>query len=153
MGFFTTLMVTAAVGAVTTWQLSRRRSLPLMRWLQGQRKDAHDPKVTIPSINSLATEQSDTTASAMQHPKSEATMEVVMDRLEAISGIGPVYARRLNAGGILTFEDLATKTPEELRAIIGAKSWQMTRVDIWITQAQALAKRVTEESVDERGVL
>jgi len=42
------------------------------------------------------------------------------DNLQAIKGIGPVIAKRLNDSGIYTFEELAQLTAEELEEILGA---------------------------------
>jgi len=42
------------------------------------------------------------------------------DNLQAIRGIGPVIAKRLNDAGIYTFEELAQVAPEELEEILGA---------------------------------
>ncbi len=59
------------------------------------------------------------------------------DDLTRISGIGPTYARRLEAAGITTFAQLAAMTPAELKAVLALKEWQGTPA-AWIEQAQAL---------------
>ncbi|MFL7839238.1 MAG: helix-hairpin-helix domain-containing protein [Candidatus Promineifilaceae bacterium] len=56
------------------------------------------------------------------------------DDLMAITGIGPVYARRLQDGGVLTFADLAQRTPEQLMEICGVLP--LYRAEDWISQAQ-----------------
>lgn len=61
------------------------------------------------------------------------------DKLEAIKGIGPVFARRLKAAGIQTFQDLAETPPEKLREIVSAQPWQAVEADEWIAQARALS--------------
>ncbi len=43
------------------------------------------------------------------------------DNLEAIKGIGPIYARRLRDAGIQTFEQLSQLTPERLGEILGER--------------------------------
>lgn len=43
------------------------------------------------------------------------------DNLEAIKGIGPVYARRLREAGLNTFEQLSKLTPERLGDILGER--------------------------------
>jgi predicted flap endonuclease-1-like 5' DNA nuclease len=43
------------------------------------------------------------------------------ENLEAIKGIGPVYARRLREAGIQTFEQLSQLTPERLGDILGER--------------------------------
>ncbi len=42
------------------------------------------------------------------------------DNLQAIKGIGPVIAKRLNDAGVYTFEELAQLAPDELEEILGA---------------------------------
>jgi predicted flap endonuclease-1-like 5' DNA nuclease len=60
-------------------------------------------------------------------------------RLEEIRGIGPVYVKRLNAAGILTFADLAHTPEKRLREIIAPKAWQAIDFAGWIHQARAFA--------------
>lgn len=57
------------------------------------------------------------------------------DELEAIQGIGPAYARRLNDSGITTFSQLAEANPDDLREITGVTRWDPTE---WISQARTL---------------
>lgn len=62
------------------------------------------------------------------------------DSLEQIRGIGPVFARHLNAAGIFTFADLAAQTPEELQKIMtGVRANRMFHPQEWIDQARQLA--------------
>ena len=60
------------------------------------------------------------------------------DDLTIISGIGPTYARRLEAAGIHTFGQLAALTPEQLREVAGLSAWQGDPEE-WLLQARALA--------------
>ncbi len=62
------------------------------------------------------------------------------DQLDQIRGIGPVFARRLNAEGIFTFADLAKLSPERIREIVSDGS-RFTNIDSedWIAQARRLA--------------
>ncbi len=60
------------------------------------------------------------------------------DNLQTINGIGPAYERRLNAAGVLTYQDLIQKTPDELREIAKVKSWQATDPEQWIEEAKML---------------
>ena len=41
------------------------------------------------------------------------------DNLQAINGIGPVFAKRLNEAGIHTFEQLSQLTPMKIEKILG----------------------------------
>ena len=43
-----------------------------------------------------------------------------MDNLQAIRGVGPVIAKRLNEAGIYTFEEMAQLAPQELEEILGS---------------------------------
>lgn len=64
-------------------------------------------------------------------------VQTVQDQLEAIKGIGRVFAQKLNAAGIYTFADLAAQTPERLREIIGtARAASMVQPADWIQQAR-----------------
>lgn len=59
------------------------------------------------------------------------------DDLTKINGIGPVFAKRLNAVGVHTFAEVAKLSPERLREIVDSR----IRVDAedWIAQAKDLA--------------
>ncbi len=62
------------------------------------------------------------------------------ERLEVIRGIGPKFAERLHAAGIHTFAALAAETPERLREIVRAQSWQKIEPEAWIAEARRLAE-------------
>ncbi len=59
------------------------------------------------------------------------------DNLEAIEGIGPTYARRLNEAGITTYEQLSATKPAQLREITGVLRWNPAD---WISQAQRMGE-------------
>lgn len=61
------------------------------------------------------------------------------DDLTAIKGIGAVFARRLNDGGIVTFAQLAQATPDQLQDIVQAAEWQAIDPASWIVEARQLA--------------
>lgn len=63
-------------------------------------------------------------------------------RLEEIRGIGPTYARRLNAAGIVTYQELARASERQLREIIRPASWQNVDFASWIRQARGFAALV-----------
>ena len=60
------------------------------------------------------------------------------DRLEAIKGIGPVFAKRLNTAGVFTYRDLASREPEQLIEIVKARPGQIGEIKEWIEQAKML---------------
>ena len=64
--------------------------------------------------------------------------EIQLDQLEAIHGIGPVYARSLNQAGILTYADLAQATSEQVIAIVAPEGKLVPDVDTWIREAGTL---------------
>jgi predicted flap endonuclease-1-like 5' DNA nuclease len=63
------------------------------------------------------------------------------DDLEIIKGIGPVINRKLNQGGIYTFEQLAALTPARLVEIVGDVIQRLADEDAIINQAKELAAR------------
>lgn len=65
--------------------------------------------------------------------------------LEAVKGIGPAYARKLDEGGIRTLEQLTRLAPEQVREIIDVPRWRRVDAEGWIAQAQALVAARREE--------
>ncbi len=66
------------------------------------------------------------------------TAAALVDDLTRIEGIGPVYNRRLQAGGIPTFAALAEADPGRLAEIIQPQSWQRLNFEDWIEQARLI---------------
>lgn len=62
------------------------------------------------------------------------------DRLINISGVGPIYQRRLYAAGIYTFEQLIAATNETLGEVCRIQEWQDINLDEWKAQARQLAQ-------------
>lgn len=60
-------------------------------------------------------------------------------RLMDIPGITPETQEDLLRAGILTYGDLAARTPEELRAILKPPHWRTFDFDTWIARARQLA--------------
>ena len=60
-----------------------------------------------------------------------------VQELQKIKGIGPKFAQKLAAAGIVSLEDLARSTPEQLAEIVQARG-ALARYDDWIRQAQEL---------------
>ncbi len=61
------------------------------------------------------------------------------DDLTLFEGIGPVYAAKLNAAGIMSFADLAAADETGLSAIIQAPAWRRVNYGDWIAQARLAA--------------
>ena len=60
------------------------------------------------------------------------------DDLTVIAGIGPTFAKRLNAAGINSYKDLAAATSEFVKESAKLADWQADPAD-WIAAAKALA--------------
>jgi len=60
------------------------------------------------------------------------------DDLTQIRGIGPSFAGKLKAGGIVSFAALAGSSPEALAAIVAAPDWRRPDYPAWIEQARQL---------------
>ena len=61
------------------------------------------------------------------------------DDLTEISGIGRAFAQRLNEAGILTYQQLANLTADQVREVTRAAQWQGDPT-AWIAEAQVLAE-------------
>ena len=69
----------------------------------------------------------------------------VFDRLEQIPGVEPLYARRLNQSGVLTYEELAQLSPAALQSIVAPHGPLGLPVEEWLAQARHLARSVEEQ--------
>lgn len=67
---------------------------------------------------------------------SPAVKAAVQDDLTLINGIGPTFARRLQAAGITSYAQLAEMTPERVKEIAQLSNWQADPAG-WIAQARA----------------
>ncbi len=70
---------------------------------------------------------------------------LLSDDLEEINGIGPVYAKRLRAAGIKTFEELAVCTTDQLADIVG--KGRTADYESWISQAKVYAAITSDDRV------
>jgi len=60
------------------------------------------------------------------------------DDFRKIAGIGPVLERRLHDAGIVTYQDLAARSPEQIAGVAGASAASIASQD-WTGQARQLA--------------
>jgi predicted flap endonuclease-1-like 5' DNA nuclease len=61
------------------------------------------------------------------------------DDLARLEGIGPAYATRLRAAGIINFRQLAESDEDTLAAVIAAPAWRRVKYGDWIEQARLAA--------------
>lgn len=66
---------------------------------------------------------------------------LTLDRLEAITGLTPHHARLLNAAGILTYNDLATLTADDIHLLTADAGGARMDVTRWIVQARQFAEQ------------
>ncbi len=65
--------------------------------------------------------------------------EGAVDDLTRITGIGPVFQRRLNAKGIYHFAALAELEADAVKEAVEAKDWQAADIPKWLDQARGFA--------------
>lgn len=70
-------------------------------------------------------------------------VQLELDQLEAIHGIGPTYARRLNEAGIFTYQDLADTPEDQLAQIVAPDGMRVPPVSRWIQAAQTVGGQST----------
>ncbi len=68
--------------------------------------------------------------------------QIVMDRLEQINGVEPLFARRLNQSGILTYAEMAALSPAALQSTVAPDGPFNLPTEQWLAQARRLAKGV-----------
>jgi predicted flap endonuclease-1-like 5' DNA nuclease len=131
MAFFTTLVVGIATGTAVKWGYDRYK----LRQAEKQVEELLARQVAAASIREpSARSVAHAAVPLVKPPQTE-------DDLKRINGIGPVFAERLHAGGIYSFAQLATLSPERIHALIavdGAAD-QMFIPEAWIAQAQLFA--------------
>jgi len=69
---------------------------------------------------------------------------IVLDRLEQIAGFKPVYARRLNQSGVLTYGEMAGLSPAGLQSLVAPNGPFNLPIDQWLAQARRLAEEAGE---------
>ena len=66
---------------------------------------------------------------------------------QAIKGIGPVFAKRLNEAGVHTFEQLSQLTPKEMEAVLGELYKRFfSKQNSIIVQAKEFARQKAQKS-------
>lgn len=107
--------------------------------------DITEPRLEVPLAAELASEPRAAASASELAPQTASTATPAQsaapaaeDDLTRLHGIGPVFARRLNAAGITTFALLAAADPHRLLEITGAKPWQAIDPQTWIDEARSL---------------
>lgn len=124
---FMGLMLGVAVG----WVILKRFQRPAVESFDHSQSSGSTKEIELTSAVAEAEIKPDSPVSATPEPAP------ARDRLEAIKGIGPVFARRLNEAGIYTYAELAESSPDKLREIVAAKSWQAVEPEEWIKEARS----------------
>lgn len=102
-------------------------------------------KIEILSIGGVRGEKPAKKAKAA--PAKSSSAKVKKDDLTIVEGIGPKVQELFNENGISTLEELATKKPEELKAILEPKGgiYAAMETETWPKQAQMAAEGKIEE--------
>ena len=147
MGFLTSFVTIVVIGGGVTWIITRsnKRYRYFAKQLDqdGSRLPAHQVHQEAAhgqqEPRTAATDHRGPWSATRETVASDATAIITMDRFEYIEGIEPVFVRRLNQAGILTYADLAVQPPERVQAIISPDKPRDLPVHDWIAQARALA--------------
>lgn len=137
--FIKMFMTGLLLGAAVIWFFWRQRNQT--RQVPAHRTEpSHGSEIDITYAARLHPDTTPLTKESptVESPAKPAPVKVQTD-FTLIKGIGPVYAQRLQAAGILTFADLAKQSPQHLRAVVQAKEWQALDIEGWVDQARQLA--------------
>ena len=108
----------------------------LVQWQWGRRKQQQPTKATHTDAVPVVTGGEPPT----QPPPAQQPPTAALDDLTIIRGVGPVYAKRLQAAGIVTFAQLADLTPEQIaKIVVQGNIDRVINTQDWIMQAQKLA--------------
>ncbi len=152
MNFFVTFLVGLIVGWVIEWLIDWRFWRRDDEQVRKQLAEARTKILELQQENEqLRASQTKDDASNIKAPAAGSAPDVVTskDKLENVTGIGPVFAKRLNEAGIYTFADLAALTPENVHEIIGPEDWQKIEPEAWLAEAAQLAAKAAEAKVSK----
>ena len=110
--------------------------------LLGRKESEAALQSNVDIVGEVTNSVAESLAGALSGMRARPVAQRRVDDLTRVTGIGPVYARRLNEAGIATFAALAATPVEELAAIVHLQEWQAAYPGDWITQAAALAAGV-----------
>jgi len=122
MTFITGLIIGLIVGWIIEWVID---------WLFWRRDDEQIRQQLAVCQERIKTLEAELAAKPQTVPVKE-------DPLEEIEGIGPIFAKRLKAAGIYTFQMLAQTKPNSIREIISPEEWQKVKPESWVAEARQL---------------
>jgi len=153
-----TMTIGVAVLGGAAWQLYRMKGQEMSDWLRDRAarlrrrsdgKSAPDLGTSAPGLDiakpsageaaGVPTPAEDSGQAVVLMPEVKTETPSAPESLNTIKGIGPTYARRLNAAGLVTYADLAASTVEQVRAIVAPDGQVVPHIESWITQADQLA--------------
>ena len=108
-------------------------------WLR-QRRNTHSWLTPSAATDAVADVAQAVAAPVAGSPAALAPIFFVLDRLEQIPGFEPLYARRLNQSGILTYREMAELSPAVLQSMVAPNGPFNLPIDQWQAQARRLAK-------------
>ncbi len=132
-------MIPTLENNVSSWEQRYQSEVQLRTQLDGAVRERETEIVALrEKIATLEAEHS-TRAAALQSQLELFGTQTRVDNLEDINGIGKVFARKLNAAGVMTFDDLARMPVERIREIIQPKAWQKIEPEAWVVEAATLS--------------
>lgn len=145
MGVIASIVLGLLLGWLLEWVIDwfywRGRMGPIAEENARLSKDNEDLKERLATLETKVSRKSQLSKTRPTGDRSN------KDNLQAIKGIGPVIAKRLNEAGIYTFEELSRLTPEELQEVMGplAKRFFPKQESI-LTQAKDFAEQKAQKS-------
>lgn len=122
------LFATAGAGiAGAVWSRRRRQKLESQLMLLRLEKEELSAELT-------------TTQTRLDATANVIAGVLILDRLEVITGLTPHHARLLNAAGILTYNDLAKLSTDEITLLTAEAGGARMDVTRWVIQARQLAE-------------
>ncbi len=121
------LLLTAAIAVSISTKVGLDRRPPAHSWLTASAIPLHPSRVADPMPGQNF---------------EQIAGQIVMDRLEQINGVEPLFARRLNQSGILTYAEMAALSPAALQSTVAPDGPFNLPTEQWLAQARRLAKGV-----------
>lgn len=113
----------------------------------GDNQSSDSSKSTVSKIKETVSETVETASKKLEEVSEKVVETIVSDKLTLIEGIGPKVQELLNENGIFSYDKLASKTAEEIKAILEPKGGIYGSMDpeTWPAQAKLLAEGKLDE--------